>query len=307
MNDSRNQYPLLIGVLSVCVIAAAFYFAYHHYHRKAPATTTQDHPRLAPGVVLRDVEFYSPALQRNMQYRVFLPENFKGARLPVAYLLHGGDGTFRDWSNYSNVSRFAADGWLLVMPQGDYSYYTNAVARPRDRYEDYIVTDLPADVERRFPALSDRSSRAIVGVSMGGFGAVKLALQHPDKYAFAGGVSSAIDVPRRAFTWRRLNQSRAYREIFGPDGSDTRRANDPFVLAQLADPQRTPYFYLTCGRLEGLLAANRQFSALLRKRGIPHEFHEVPGGHNWEQWNNRLADLFESLGQHLKAARNADR
>ena len=303
MNESRYQHPLLVVVLSVCVIAAAFYFA---YHRKAPAIV-EDHPRLAPGVALRDVEFYSQALQRNMQYRVFLPENFKGARLTVVYLLHGGDGTFRDWSNYSNVSRFAADGWLLVMPQGDYSYYTNAVARPRDRYEDYIVTDLPADVERRFPALSDRSSRAIVGVSMGGFGAVKLALQHPDKYAFAGGLSPAIDVPRRAFTWRRLNQSRAYREIFGPDGSDTRHSNDPFALAQLADPRRTPFFYLTCGRLEGLLAANRQFSTLLQRRQIPHEFHEASGGHNWEQWNGRLVDLFESLGQHLKAARSTAR
>jgi len=282
------------------VIAGLLYLS---YHRKPPQPVEADHPRLAPGVTLQDVEFYSPALRRNMQYRVFLPANSKGVRWPVVYLLHGGDGTFRNWSNYTDVSRYAADGFLLVMPQGDYSWYTNAVARPQDRYEDYIVTDLPADVERRFPVWPDGSSRAIVGVSMGGFGAVKLTLQHPDKYAFVGGLSSAIDVPRRPFTWRRLNQSRAYREIFGPDGSDTRRANNPFVLAARADPKNVPYFYLTCGRLEGLLAPNREFAAVLQRRGIGYEFHDVPGGHDWNQWNTQLDSMFRSLESHLSVAR----
>ena len=71
--------------------------------------------------------------------------------------------------------------------------------------------------------------RAIVGISMGGFGAVKLALQHPELFIFAGGLSSAIDVPRRTFSIKRLQQSRHYRAIFGPSGSLTRRNNDPFV------------------------------------------------------------------------------
>ena len=295
----RNLLIILFCLFCLGVMVGLFYFS---YHRKPPAAVVEDHPRLVPGVILRDVEFYSPALQRNMQYRVLLPEHEGSARLPVVYLLHGGDGTFRNWSNYTDVARYAADGFLLVMPQGDYSWYTNAVARTQDRYEDYIVTDLPADVERRFPVRTDRSSQAIVGVSMGGFGAVKLALQHPDKYAFVGGLSSAIDVPRRPFTWRRLNQSRAYQEIFGPDRSDTRRANNPFVLAAHADPENTPYFYLTCGRLEGLLAPNREFAALLERRGIAYEFHDVPGGHNWNQWNAQLAGVFSSLTQHRKGA-----
>jgi poly(3-hydroxybutyrate) depolymerase len=79
---------------------------------------------------MRDVTFVSRALQRDMQYRVFMPETAQGRRLPVVYLLHGGGGTFHDWSNYSDVARFAGNGLLLVMPQGDYSYHSNAALRP---------------------------------------------------------------------------------------------------------------------------------------------------------------------------------
>jgi len=263
--------------------------------RSKPAAPIVDDPRLAPGVTMRNVTFRSQALERDMQYRVFLPENPSKQKLAVVYLLHGGGGTFRDWSNYSNVAQFAASDYILVMPQGDYSYYTNFALRPQERYEDYIVNDLPGDVEARFPARTDRGGRAIVGISMGGFGAVKVALRHPERYGFAGALSAAIDVARRPFSWKRLNQSRAYREMFGPDGSDSRHDNDPFVLARTAKPALSPYFYMTCGRQEGLLAPNREFSALLTRYDFRHEFHEVPGGHDWNQWNTQLPALFESL------------
>jgi len=287
---------LLLALTVITIPAAGVWFL---THRNEPSPPIADHPRLAPGVVMRDVTFHSQALQRDMQYRVFLPQNPGKQKPAVVYLLHGGGGTFRDWSNYSNVARSAAGDLILVMPQGDYSYYTNAALRPQDRYEDYIINDLPADVEARFSARADRGGRAIVGVSMGGFGAVKLALRHPERYAFAGALSAAIDVPRRRFSWKRLNQSRAYRDMFGPDGSDSRRNNDPFILARSADPGAAPYFYLTCGRQEGLLAPNREFAALLTKYKIIHEFHEVPGGHDWNQWNTNLTGLFESLRTHL--------
>ena len=157
-------------------------------------------------------------------------------------------------------ARFAESGPLLVMPEGGSSYYTNAVDPPRDRYEDHITRDLIANVETRFPAASGRANRAIMGVSMGGFGAVTLALRHPDRFGFVGGISSAIDVPRRAFTIKRFQQSRHYNSIFGPSGSQTRRDSDPFVLIRTANPEAAPYFLLTCGEQEGLMPANREFA-----------------------------------------------
>jgi putative tributyrin esterase len=217
----------------------------------------------------------------------------------VIYLLHGGGGGFRDWSNYSDVAKFAESGALLVMPEGESSYYTNAVDPPEDRFEDYIVHDLIADVETKFPVATGRTNRAIVGLSMGGFGAVKIALRHPDLFVFAGGLSSALDVARRPFSIERLHQSRHYNSIFGPTGSQTRRENDPFVLARTASPEGAPYFFLTCGEEEGLLPANREFSALLAKRHFRYEFHTTHGSHDWNQWNGWLPMLQEALAAHM--------
>ena len=162
------------------------------------------------------------------------------------------------------------------------------------------MTDLASDVEIRFPAATGRRNRSVVGISMKGFGAVKLALRHPDVYVFAGGLSSALDVARRPFSIPRIQQWRQYRSIFGPWGSSTRHDNDPFVLAQSADPARTPHLFLSCGEQEGLLPANRSFATLLERRHFDHEFHTIPGGHDWNQWNRWLGDCFQSLLAHSR-------
>jgi len=247
---------------------------------------------------MQDVSFDSAALRRAMPYRVILPVNIPaGKRLPVVYLLHGGGGGYRDWSNYSDVADFSERGLILIMPEGASSYYVNAAARPNDRFEDYIVNDVVADVESRFPAARDRANRSIVGISMGGIGAVSLALKHPDLFVFAGGMSSAIDVPTRAVSIKRIGQYREHAAIFGAWGSEHRRQNDPFVLARAADPKGASYFFLTCGDQEGLLPANNKFAALLESRGFKYEFHAGPGGHDWNQWNRRLPELFRSLSK----------
>jgi putative tributyrin esterase len=223
-----------------------------------------DRPQLTPNVAMRDVTFHSAALNRDMQYRVVLPAAIiAGAKLPAIYLLHGGDGSFRDWSNYSDVARFAERGLILVMPEGDESYYVNAAERPQDRYEDYIVHDLITDVESKFPVAAGRTNRAIVGVSMGGYGAVKLALSHPDMFVFAGGISPAIDVPSRPFSIKRIQQWRHHGSIFGPWGSQSRHNGDPFVLARSTDPGKTPYLFLTCGEQEGLLSSEPQVRCVI--------------------------------------------
>lgn len=188
--------------------------------------------------------------------------------------------------------------------QGAASYYANAVDPPQDRYEDYRVKDLISDVESKFPVATGRSRRVIVGISRGGFGAVNLALRHPDLFAFAGGISSAIDVPRRAFSLKRLQQSRPYNSISGSSGSQTRRDNDPFILVRTANPETAPYLFLTCGEQEGLLAANREFSNQLHARHFRFEFHTVPGSHDWNQWNAWLPTLFRSLARSLEHQRS---
>jgi putative tributyrin esterase len=259
-----------------------------------------DRPRLTPNVELQDVTFHSAALNRDMPYRVILPAKLTGGRkLPVVYLLHGRGEDFRSWLNDSDVARFAEPGFILVMPEGRASYYTNSAQHPQDRYEDYIANDLISDVESRFPAATGREHRAVAGVSMGGFGAIKLAFDHPNLVGFAGAMSAAIDVPSRTFSVRRLRQSLFFNSIFGPGGNDSRRRSDPFVFARTADPAKVPYLFLTCGEQESLLAPNRRFAALLAERHYRYEFHTVPGSHNWNQWNEQLPAMFESLMEHV--------
>jgi putative tributyrin esterase len=247
-----------------------------------------------------DVSFHSAALARDMPYRVFLPAMLPaGQKLPVIYLLHGGGGGFHDWSNYSDIAKFAQRNVILVMPEGDSSYFMNEVEAKQDRYEDYVTKDLIEDIDSHFPASTDRKDRAILGVSMGGFAAIKYALTHPDLFAFAGAISPAIDVPSRRFSWKHADQWWKFRRIFGPVGSQDRLARDPFALVLGANTQRTPYIYLTAGEQEPLLEPIRRFAARLRERGFAYEFHTISGGHDWGEWNKQIPECFTSLFQHL--------
>jgi putative tributyrin esterase len=293
MNCFRDHRKLALVLCTLLALTSAC-------HKAEREPSYPDHARLTSNVVMRDVTFHSASLNRAMPYRVVMPANTPTRmKFPVVYLLHGGSGNFRDWTNYSDVARFAERGLILVMPDGDESYYTNSNAHPEQRYEDYIVKDLIVDVETRFPVASDRAHRAIAGTSMGGFGAIKLSLHYPELFSFAAGLSSALDVPSRPFSIHRWGQWKHHRSIFGPWGGTTQLANDPFELIKSADPAKTPYFYLTCGDAEGLILPNRKFARLLDERHFAHEFHIVPGGHNWNQWNARLEDCFGCLLKHM--------
>jgi S-formylglutathione hydrolase FrmB len=264
-------------------------------------TPLLDKPRLTPNVVMHDITLHSSSLNRDMQYRVVLAKNTEPARkLPVVYLLHGGGADFRSWTNDSDVARFAEKGFVLVMPEGNSSYYVNAAERAEDRFEDYIVQDLISDSESKLPIAHGRQNRAIVGVSMGGFGAINLSLKHPDLFGFAAALSPAIDVPSRPFSLKRIGQWRQHSTIFGPWRSSTRTGNDPYLSASKADSSYVPFLYISCGKQEGLLPANRRFASLLASHHFHFEFHAVSGGHDWNQWNAQLSDIFQSLAEHLK-------
>lgn len=294
--ETQRNHRVSASIL--CVIAVGL-GACHKGAGEAP----KDSPQLTPKVTMQDVTFYSRALQRDMPYRVVLPSgDTSGRKLKAVYLLHGGGGGFRDWTNYSDAAKYAEHGLILVMPEGDSSYYVNAAERPQDRYEDYIAKDLIEDVERKFPSMKQPEGRAIVGVSMGGVGAINLALRHPELFAFAGGISAAVDVPSRPFSIKRLEQWRRFRAIFGPWGGQVQKSNDPYVLVRSVEVKDAPYFFLTCGEQEGLLGANRQFASLLEARQFQYEFHTTPGDHNWKQWDEWLPKLFQSLEEHLHFA-----
>ena len=158
------------------------------------------------GSTVQEVTFYSPALQRPMRYLILLPAQYDSAKVnsyPVLFLLNGGFGAPEDWFRQTHLTEYALDlPVIIAAPQGDNSYYVNAALSPKDRYEDYLVNDLPGDLEAYYRALHD--DFLIAGVSMGGFGALNLRLTRPDSYKFVGSISNAADATDRKFSLHRF-------------------------------------------------------------------------------------------------------
>ncbi len=104
---------------------------------------------------------------------------------------------------------------IVVMPEADLSYYTNAKHERHARWEDAIVLELPRDVEARFPVMKGSEHTGIAGISMGGYGAVKLTLKHPGRYGFTASMSGPMDITRRRASVRRWGQTWRIWTIFG--------------------------------------------------------------------------------------------
>lgn len=248
---------------------------------------------------LREDTVTSAALGKAMRYRVLVPENYAASqrRYPVLYLLHGLNGDYMDWTTRTNLAEYSrALPLIIVMPDGTNSWYTNSPADGGGRFEDYVLEDVVKDVESKYRAIRSRHGRAIAGLSMGGYGALKMALRRPGQFAFAGGFSGALAVARDPEFGSSLGaEFDRMKTIFGPADSQTRRDNDLFALAAAVRPAAAPYLYVDCGTSDSLLESNRELAAVFRKTGLAYEYHELPGAHTWEYWDTRVQQMLSVL------------
>jgi S-formylglutathione hydrolase FrmB len=171
-----------------------------------------------------------------------------------------------------------------------------------------MLQELIPDVDRRLRTIQSRYARGIAGLSMGGYGALKFGLKHPDQFAFAASLSGATATAR--WTEEDLKGMTAIRDslfgVFGPVGSETRRKNDIFEIARGLSPARVttlPYFYLDCGTEDFLFEMNQQFAALLREKKIPHEYRELPGTHDWAYWDQQVQEVLRIAAQKMRLPR----
>ena len=252
---------------------------------------------------LQEDSVQSAALGRAMKYRVLLPADYGTSqrRYPVLYLLHGLGGDYTDWTTRSNIAEYSRTlPLIIVMPDGENSWYTNAVNTPADRFEDYILTDLQAHVVRKYRTINSRYGRTIAGLSMGGYGALKMALKRPGTFAVAASFSGAFSATRHAEMVKLIrSEDERLRRIYGDDESAVRRENDLYTLAAAAKPGAVPYIYIDCGIADALVGANREVVSALHGRGVAYEYHEVAGGHSWDYWDRRIREFLPMLMKKL--------
>jgi S-formylglutathione hydrolase FrmB len=239
-----------------------------------------------------------------MKYRIILPAGYEAStrRYPVLYLLHGLAGDYLNWDTRTHLAEYTAPLQLiLVMPDAGNSWYTNSVSKPENRFEDYIAKDLIAEMDARYRTISTRHARAIAGLSMGGYGAVKIALRYPGQFVFAGSFSGVLSVAHDPDYVPRLGEKFAQQlpEIFGPAGGPAYVANDVFALVEKAGSD-LPYFWIACGTGDRLLEGNREFVALLHRRKVAYTYKEAPGGHSWAFWDEQLPAMFRDLSRHME-------
>jgi S-formylglutathione hydrolase FrmB len=247
------------------------------------------------GSVLTDT-IVPPSLGHRAVYMVVLPEGYDStSRYPLLWLLHGYGGNETDWLRFTRLTRdLRPYPMIVVLPGARNSFYVNSRADPTSRYEDFIVRDLHRDVVRRYAV--DTLREGIAGLSMGGYGALMLALRYPRRFRFAAVLSGALSVPSPLEREDTLGVSLlpAIDSAFGPEPNRHRRAHDPFVLFRRTPASALPYLFFLIGtedQFSTFLPRNRALTDSLRAYGARYEYHEVPGGHDWRSWGGALPSL----------------
>ncbi len=262
----------------------------------------------AKRVAIETIQFKSDLIGQPLPYDALLPPDYQtsNARYPVLYLLHGLFGHYDDWLTRTNLATYAAGARVIIItPEGHDSWYTDSTTVASDKYESYVIRELIPDVDARFRTIKDRRARGIAGLSMGGYGALKFALKYPDQFAFAASMSGALDPATRTddhpgFLWDILSPS--IKAVFGSKGTRTRLVNDLHQIARNLNPDRVsslPYLYFDCGTEDGFLGTNRELATILLEKKLPHQYRQLPGGHNWEFWDQQVREVLRLFAQRM--------
>ncbi len=287
--------------------------------------------------------FHSNALGVRKDYLIYLPPSYRTdptRRFPVVYYLHGATGSEDDWVQKGELdvvmdSLIAAGmpEMIVVMPDGDDGYYTDwatdydrkACPRRTDlrepaarycvrhpRYDEYVARDLVRAIDGSYRTLADSAHRGIAGLSMGGFGALALAVEYPGTWAAAASHSGAVellvesvDTATGSVGYRARPDTTAHwalrNRAFGTDSADWWRRDPAGRLRRMdaEERQRVPALYADVGTEDDLLANNRAFRLELERLGVPLEYHEYPGAHTWPYWRAHLAQSLAFLSRHF--------
>jgi S-formylglutathione hydrolase FrmB len=229
---------------------------------------------------------------------VLLPQrtlaDAKSKRKPkyrTLYLLHGHSDDHTAWQRWTSIERYVEGlNLVVVMPAVHLSFYNDMAYG--GKYWQFISEEVPAVVRDIFPLSSDRKDNFVAGLSMGGYGAFKLALTHPERFAAAASLSGALDI--RAVTSPRNDRNNRIwlaemRTVFGDLSKVPGSKNDLLALARkVAKAPVKPRLYQCCGTEDALYADNTRFRDSVRKLPLDLTYEEGPGEHNWAYWDKMI-------------------
>ena len=274
----------------------------------------------ASAELLWSQSFDSRALGGPLRFSIYLPPGYHAPaeadrRYPAVYLLHGVGDDERSWPRFGQVEdtmdRLIAEGslppFVVVMPDGRKSWWVDSadIGGPGN-YGTAVRDDLPAHVEATWRVMAGRDGRFVAGLSMGGFGALRLGFEYPDRYRAIGAMSPAL-WNRVTPGWTPSNPERMTRIFAGSFGApfDPLRflANHPRqYLSRVEDPPAPLGIYLEAGDDDGF---GTQFATLelfqeLRDRKIPAELRIDDGGHDWKVWRRALGPMLQWFAAQMK-------
>jgi enterochelin esterase-like enzyme len=248
-------------------------------------------PRMMPASE-KAKTFESKSLGATVTYVAYLPADYETSKAsyPVIYALHGmfENSAFLErravLPQYeAAVAAGSAPNAIVVTVDGGNNLFINS---PKGRYQDLVSKDLVEHIDKTYRTIAKREGRALLGISMGGYGALNIAFSQPGVFGVVATHSAMLlsQIPT-AEAGARGGQMRAFTGVFGePVDAVAWKAQDPLELAKTADVKGLPALYIDCGSEDryGLAAGNRMLHDTLESRKIPHTFGLFPGDHGYE-------------------------
>lgn len=233
------------------------------------------------------VSIYSNSMHKQIKAVVIKPDSYeiKTKKFPVVYLLHGYDGWYSNWiirmpelKNYADSNQL-----IIVCPDGaTSSWYFDSPVDTAYRYETHITKEVVGFVDKNYRTIADKKHRAITGLSMGGHGALFLALRHSDIFGAAGSMSGGVDLSEST---RRFDISKR----IGDTITHAKEWHDLTVI-NLVDkyPHTKLRIIFDCGNKDIFIAGNRRLDQKMTALKMPHQYIERPGAHNWDYWRSSI-------------------
>lgn len=249
------------------------------------------------------VKTYSETLHTKTDIRVILPTPLAGKpvgeyystqkRFPVLYLLHGTYGDGADYTRFSRIESYAQEYHVaVVMMDTDNGCYRNT-PRGGPAYYKYVTEELPQMMQWMFPISAKREENFICGLSMGGSGTFKIGLTRPEQFGYVACMSANFS----GWQSKAIADDSVWSLAFEPGENLAGTDDDLYHIVEKAvkDGIDIPKLYICCGQQDFLYKSNVDFVAHLNKLGVQHTYHEQPGIHNWDFWDDELRRILAWL------------